>query len=211
MECKHEFIGTGYSLYPQKGLMICRLCRKTPAEIGLESRVSESEQALAAERERFSGLKSVHEASVKAACTEIDALNERAEQAETDLDKSKAETLVWRSAYEMRVARCEQAEAQVAVLWDAIQKLKRCKNCHSHNCDGTCERHSEKEREAFCGFICDDWKSIWVPETIDTAASTLLAERTELRKALEQLTTFSGTPSAVREFAKSALKKEATT
>jgi hypothetical protein len=47
MDCKHEFVGTGYSLYPVKdGLKICKNCLKTTDEIALEAKLAEAQEKI---------------------------------------------------------------------------------------------------------------------------------------------------------------------
>ena len=44
MSCEHEFVGTGWSLSPQNGLLVCKHCSLTPNEIDLEAKLAASEK-----------------------------------------------------------------------------------------------------------------------------------------------------------------------
>ena len=96
--CEHEFVGTGYSLYPKEGLRICKLCQKIPAEIELESKLASAEKALADEKE-------AHEVTAwKAKSGKENQL--------MFIDK-------WHDAKE----RAEQAEAQAAAMRQALTEI----------------------------------------------------------------------------------------
>ena len=96
MSCKHAFIQEEWIVE------VCKKCDKLRAQTVFED-------DLAAANARIAGMRKNNEATVKLVVAEIDALNERAESAETALADEKAKR--------------EQAEAQCAAM-------RNCDNCN---------------------------------------------------------------------------------
>lgn len=73
MTCNHEFEGTGYSLYPEKGLLICKLCHKTPAETKLEQQLAAAKADLEIVNSAWRKDAEIYDAQLQEACEYLTA------------------------------------------------------------------------------------------------------------------------------------------